>query len=69
MYVYIYIYTYISNRVVQWTVTKTKDLKEATRRAPRVYRKPRPFYTNSIAGSRLPSVVEKHIIHIETVIW
>lgn len=26
---------------------------------PRAYRKPRPFYTNSIAGSRLPAVVEK----------
>lgn len=26
----------------------------------RAHRKPRPFYTNSIVGSRLPAVVEKH---------
>lgn len=52
---YVYIKLYI-----QWTMTKTKDLKEArVRGESRAYRKPRPFYTNSIAGSRLPAVVEK----------
>lgn len=45
---------------IQWTMTKTKDLKEATRRAPCTQEtSPSPFYTNSIAGSRLPAVVEK----------
>jgi len=50
-------------------MTKTKDLKEVTRvrgepraAAAAAHRKPHPFNTNSIAGSRLPAVAEKRRI-------
>lgn len=38
---------------------KNKGFKGSPQGEPRAHRKPRPFYTNSIAGSRLPAVVEK----------
>lgn len=49
---------YIYQKVYPMDDDKNKGFK-GSYKASLVHRKPRPFYTNSIAGSRLPAVVEK----------